>query len=117
MTYGADLSMSHVGAQEYTRALTCSDTPINSAVGGAAAGALLFMSHGGNPVLGAGIVAAMGCSIDMLYRQIAQGPSQERSYIERLVRKTTEEEREAFLEKRRRRILRMEDPKDDASSR
>lgn len=107
---------SYVGAQELTRALTCSDTPVNSAVGGAAAGALAFMSHGGNPVLGAGIVAAMGCSIDMLSRLIATSGSRGNepdttaslSSIDRLFRKTTDEEREAFLEKRRRRILRID---------
>lgn len=109
--------ISHVGAQEFTRALTCSDTPVNSAVGGAAAGALLFMSHGGNPVLGAGMVAAMGCSIDILSRQVAgpvSGGAREHGStpswwsIDRLLRKTTEAEREAFLEERRRRILRMD---------
>lgn len=103
-------------AQEYTRALTCSDTPVNSAVGGAAAGALLFISHGGNPVLGAGIVAAMGCTIDMLYRSVGkpeldnvQGSKSSFFSVEKIVRKTTDEEREAFLEKRRRRVLRIDD--------
>lgn len=106
-------SCMHVGAQEYTRALTCSDTPVNSAVGGAAAGALLFMAQGGNPVLGAGIVAAMGCSIDMLFRQLGASnesrAGQEAFFsVDRIFRKTTDEEREAFLEKRKRRIRRMD---------
>lgn len=118
------------GAQEYTKALTCTDTPVNSAVGGAAAGTLLFISHGGNPVLGAGIVAAMGYTIDLLVRQLGAGvehdsgraaesedsdDDQGKGFFDmnRLLRKTTDEERKAFLEQRRRRILRMDPTQSD----
>ena len=111
--------MEHAGAQEYTRALTCQDTPVNAAVGGAAAGALLFTSHGGNPVLGAAILAALGCSADLVFRKLNKVPlpgdqqavSKEGSegFMARIFRKTTEEERIAFLDQRRKRIQRETD--------
>ena len=47
------LGLSFSAAKEYTRSLTGTDSSVNSAVGGAAAGGLLFASYGGNPVLGA----------------------------------------------------------------
>jgi len=102
------------GAQEYTRALTASDTPVNAAVGGAASGALLFASYGSRPVYGAALMAALGCSVDVMFRLLSSSAQSKRreeaeetpSFWEKIVRKTTDEEKEKFLENRRRRILR-----------
>ncbi|KAI8106389.1 hypothetical protein M9435_000933 [Picochlorum sp. BPE23] len=108
------LSLAFTGAQEYTRALTSSDTPINAAVGGAASGALLFASYGSRPVYGAAIMAALGCSADILFRVLSFSSHSRQedkpSFWDKIVRKTTDEEREAFLQDRRRRILREDLP-------
>jgi len=122
MTSAASLSIlgvSFSAAQEYTRTLTGTESPINSAVGGAAAGALLFASHGGNPVLGAAIVAVLGGAGDAASSawkgSAAEDDREDREDREgrrwslwpsSLVRKTSEEERQQFLEQRRRRIQR-----------
>ncbi len=58
------LGLSFSAAKEYTHHITGSESSINSAVGGAAAGGLLFASHGGNPVLGAALVAALSALAD-----------------------------------------------------
>lgn len=58
------LGLSYSSAKEYSWTLIDSESPINSAVGGAAAGGLLFASHGGNPILGAAIVSAFATLAD-----------------------------------------------------
>jgi hypothetical protein len=106
--------------------VTCSDTPLNSTVGGAAAGALLFFSHNRPPALGGLLVGAMGCVLDIIYRSVTHNyhskgtmkseDSQDGVATAMLntlkqwvpVRKTTSEEKAAFLEERRKRLMREE---------
>lgn len=109
-------------AKEYTRNITGTESPVNSAVGGAAAGGLLFASHGGNPVLGAAVVAALAALTDTVLGPTLKGMDTEDPgattllegagdggrpaswwSLDRWVRKTSEEERLEFLEKVRRR--------------
>ena len=49
-------------SQEAVRALRCQDSPLNSTIGGAATGALLFASHGAAPARGAAICGALGAA-------------------------------------------------------
>ena len=118
------LGLSFSAAKEYTRKITGSESPINSAVGGAAAGGLLFASHGGNPVLGAALVAALAAVADAASAPTIQGADASDSVatiskggaegddgtsgdasasswwsLGRWVRKQSEEERLEFLEK------------------
>jgi len=67
------LGLSFSAAREYTRNVTGSESPVNSAVGGAAAGGLLFASHGGNPVFGAALVAALSALADAVLSPTVQG--------------------------------------------
>ena len=103
--------------------MTCSDTPLNSTVGGAAAGALLFFSHSRPPALGGVLVGAMGCVLDIIYRSVTHNyHSKDIAKIEDSqdglvpallntlkqwipVRKTTSEEKAAFLEQRRKKLM------------
>jgi hypothetical protein len=102
------LGLTFSATQEYTRTVTSSDSPVNSAVGGAAAGALLFASHGGNPVLGAAILAALSTVADMALGSFAGMQAEEhRGWYSGLIRKTSDDERQIFLEQRRKRILRQ----------
>jgi len=123
------LGLSFSAAKEYTRSLTGTDSSVNSAVGGAAAGGLLFASHGGNPVLGAALVAALGATVDVALARggvfgVVDGgggggggveEDGEASWwsLRRWVRETSDEERREFLEKRRKRIKRIVDDHDD----
>ncbi len=113
------LGLSFSAAKEYTRSLTGTDSSVNSAVGGAAAGGLLFASHGGNPVLGAALVAALGATVDVALARggvfgVVDGGVEEDGEaswwaLRRWVRETSDEERSEFLEKRRKRIKRIVD--------
>jgi len=123
------LGLSFSAAKEYTRSLTGTDSSVNSAVGGAAAGGLLFASHGGNPVLGAALVAALGATVDVALARggvfgVVDGDGEGGGGVEedgeaswwslrRWVRETSDEERREFLEKRRKRIKRIVDDHDD----
>jgi len=106
--------------------VTCSDTPLNSTVGGAAAGALLSFSHSRPPALGGAFLGTMGCVLDIIYRAVvykhdSKGISKSQDSQDGLamtvlntltqwvpVRKTTAEEKAAFLEERRKRSMREE---------
>ena len=48
------------GAQEISRAVFCHDSPLNSAIGGAAAGTVLYGAHQANPRTGAFICGCIG---------------------------------------------------------
>ena len=48
--------------QEGSRTVRCQDSPLNSAIGGAATGALLFASHGASAPRGAVICSALGAA-------------------------------------------------------
>lgn len=116
------LGLVYSAAKEYSRTLTGTESAVNSAVGGAAAGGLLFASHGGNPVLGAAIVAAIGAGTDAVLGrrdgvvemvgvdsgETGDGGDKTWWSMRRWVRKTSDEERKEFLEKRRKRIQREE---------
>eukprot|EP00890_Picochlorum_soloecismus_P004872 jgi/Picsp_1/5386/NSC_02746-R1_---NA--- len=120
------LSFVFSGGQELSGAVTCSDTPLNSTVGGAAAGALLFFSHSRPPALGGALIGSMGCLLDVIYRSVVYNNhskdilksqnSQDglaTTVLNALkqwvpVRKTTTEERAAFLEERRKKLMREE---------
>jgi len=56
--------------QESSRRVRCTDSPLNSALGGAATGALLFASHGAAPPRGAVICATLGAGAHWAYDKL-----------------------------------------------
>lgn len=54
------LATSFSGVQELSRRVFCVDAPLNSGLGGAATGALLFASHGALPQRGAALCGILG---------------------------------------------------------